>query len=297
MDEIEVWCHNNMDPHRHFTLEGAVACWGTQSLYVMGTGYAREGISAAPGERAGVLSSPEQRRFVAFLGGCDLKAARMTKKRCSQYIDDLKSGTEPTLPPPATPLTDERWVPFPERVEYLLNLPPSEEEEEIEEEPVKVFKGVAKRETIVPIELLEMVKDGYYAVREDDDAPITFLRVSRPKHGHYRGAIKVQQQFGSGFGLRLEDKFIAWVGGGGKVEVLSVSIEQPILLLIVNPYEAAGLYAKERKLCARCNAQLTDARSMKYGIGPECEKHWPWMITQKDEEDALAAAEADELNF
>lgn len=212
----------------------------------------------------------------------------MSKAKVSDYIDRLKRGLEPKLPAPHVPLTDDAWIPFPERVEFLVGIGYEPEEEPKPAPPVLAGTSVAKRETIVPREFVDMVEDGYYAAQAHEGAHITFIRISRPKHGKYNGCIKVQKQLGSGFGIRLVDELIFYPDG--RVSVYSASIEEPLMLVIADKYGCARRYAKERKMCARCNAELTDSRSRKYGIGPECVKHWPWMIALVDEEEELNRA-------
>lgn len=273
-------CYQGGYFHEHNSLESASHCWGDQSLYVMGTGHPK-----APAEHAVKALAPTEAQlsYVAGLGGSRPDAELLSRNSCSALIDDLRRGRGPKLPPPGTPLDDAAWEPFPEMVRYLLDNPP----EEKEESDLPVI-AVAKRETKVPLELLDKVPDGYYATQLEEGAPVVFLRVSRPTRGKLAGALKVQQQQGTGIGIRLVDGMVVWPplsSGRRRVDIYRVSLEEAILLLIIDYHGAARLYAKERRQCARCNADLTDARSRKYGIGPECEKHWPWMIDAVDMEE------------
>lgn len=131
----------------------------------------------------------------------------------------------------------------------------------------------------VPPELLRMVEPGRYAVRADSAHPYTFVRISIGKTAKYKDAIKVQTQHSE----RLSDpKMVVWPSG--KVSLYDVTIEDPLLLVIADRQGAARAYARELGRCARCGVELTDEQSRRYGIGPECIKHWPWMAVLAEEE-------------
>lgn len=133
-------------------------------------------------------------------------------------------------------------------------------------------------ETGVFIPLLEKVPSGYFAWQPDADTPLTFIRISRPNRGNFRGCLKVQSQHGPN--LRLD-----WLlKPNGVVTVWRREIDNVLNGLIVDYRHAAKVYALEKGCCCRCNTDLTDERSRHYGIGPECEKHWEWMIVERDEE-------------
>lgn len=136
----------------------------------------------------------------------------------------------------------------------------------------------------IPVMLLDMVPEGYYAVRGDESESYTFLRLSRPTKGRFKGTTKVQTQHGN----RLEVAWCVWPGG--QVSSYLYTIEDAILLMISDHQWAARTYARVLGHCCRCNADLTDDRSRHYGIGPECEKYWPWMIVIVDAEDEEASA-------
>lgn len=128
---------------------------------------------------------------------------------------------------------------------------------------------------------LDLVRDGYYATRKEEGAPITFMRLTRPTRGKLIGCTKVQTVHGSGYGAstRLDEACIyypntkRWQFKIGKQFVID-----ELLLLCADPFNAAMLYAQEIGKCCRCNAVLTDPRSRWNGIGPECEQHWPWIL-------------------
>lgn len=134
-----------------------------------------------------------------------------------------------------------------------------------------------RQTTKVPIEMLKAVEDGYYAVQPDSTTPHTFFRISRPKSGNYRGQIKVQTQHGP------ELKMCMVVRANDSVYVWDKSVEDQLLLVVVDQRGAAIEYAEKIGKCMRCNTELTDERSRWYGIGPECEKHWPWAVPEQIE--------------
>lgn len=129
--------------------------------------------------------------------------------------------------------------------------------------------------------LVKSVPLGYFAVREQEGAPITFMRISKPKSGKYVGGIKVQTQHGP----RLETDAMLWERSGTWSFYRTASPTLDALMLLCADYHnAARLYAKELGRCCRCNTELTDERSRHYGIGPICDKQWGWIINEVDDE-------------
>lgn len=125
--------------------------------------------------------------------------------------------------------------------------------------------------------LVDGIPDGYYAVRPSDEAPLRFLRLSRGKSGQYKDWTKVQTIHGPSLD-------IAWTRRpDGSMRAYKSGIEQDILLLIANYQSAALRYAKEIGKCARCNTRLTSDWRL-VGVGPECVKHWPWVLARQEEE-------------
>lgn len=130
--------------------------------------------------------------------------------------------------------------------------------------------------------LIDEVPDGYYAVSEDDE--VTFIRVSRPtaKNSKWLGVTVIQRVSGPDL-LRWAAIYppSQW-NPERRVQVYDRRVESALMLLIVDYQTAAFRYAEEIGKCARCNTRLTsDWR--KIGIGPECVKHWPWMLEMYNE--------------
>lgn len=177
---------------------------------------------------------PTQRQldYIRDLGGDVQLAARYTQKGASLYIDRLKKEGKKSV---------------------------------IENAPNRA-------QTKVPLQLLHGVPDGYFAVRQDSNHPYTFLRVSRPKSGNFKGALKIQTQHGPDYKLAMV------VYPGDRVYWHNKSIEDDLLLLVVDYNGSAIAYFEKIGRCMRCNTELTDDRSRWFGIGPECEKHWPHII-------------------
>jgi len=133
--------------------------------------------------------------------------------------------------------------------------------------------------TKVPLMMLELVPSGCYAVQPDSATPLTFLRISRPTFGKWKGWVKVQTQHSENWVDRW-----AWNPSNTdpRTRVRSYShgaqfagrqtIEDLILLVIVDHRKAGRQYAAEIGNCHFCNKDLTDERSRWYGFGPECEK-------------------------
>ena len=134
--------------------------------------------------------------------------------------------------------------------------------------------------TKVPLMMLDVIPSGYYAVRPDTETPYVFMRLSRPTFGKRKGLVIVQTQHSE----QLIDRWIwnpanpdpatnvrTWQNWrntfpGGQ------SIEDLILLMIVDARKAGREYASEIGRCHFCGKKLTDERSRWYGFGPECEK-------------------------
>lgn len=128
-------------------------------------------------------------------------------------------------------------------------------------------------------ELMVSIPSGYYAVEADEDVSTKFLRVSRPKVGtkRYGGSIKIQTQHGP----RLEVAASIWPSG--QFSVYDRRVVDMLMLLVVDYQGSALRYARKIGKCCRCNSPLTDERSRHYGIGPECETVFPWIIERVDE--------------
>lgn len=290
---------NNESPtgeefHLHSTPEEALKCWGTTALYVVGGDLPATIVplvttapspAALPAWVPPVAPIPKPRWWddpvtdsqlwrVGKEGGSKKFARTLVKGQCIAYIDALQHGKAPKLA--ESEEDDEETPPTPMPVS-----PPA---------PTRrgtLVHGyiVAKDSTFVLTPLLDRVPDGRYALQMADEEP-TFLRVVRPARGKWAGCLKVQTQHGE----RYEEAWCLW--DDGRVGVFKVSVEDYINLLISDYRGAARLYAKIKTRCARCNTELTDERSRHYGIGPECEKYWSWMIDQVDEETALLRGDA-----
>lgn len=156
----------------------------------------------------------------------------------------------------------------PATMEQRRNIAPSNHEEK----SMNQWNVPNRRQTKIPLGFLESLRDGYYATRLSSDDEYTFFRVSRPKIGRYQNHIKIQTQHGPDYELMMV------VYPDKSVIVYDFKVEDELMLVCVTPYESNIAYAAKIGKCMRCNTELTDARSRHYGIGPECEKHWPWII-------------------
>lgn len=181
---------------------------------------------------AGDRVTQRQLDFIRDLGGDVQLAVNYTKRGASLYIERLKKEQKKT-----------------------------------------VQQAAPNRQTTkIPLAMLHDVPDGYYATRQDSTRPYTFFRISRPKSGNFKGALKIQTQHGPDYKLALV------VYPGDRVYWSNMAVEDDLLLVVVDKNGCAIAYAEKIGRCMRCNTELTDERSRWYGIGPECEKHWPHMI-------------------
>ena len=134
--------------------------------------------------------------------------------------------------------------------------------------------------TIVPVELLEFIPEGRYAVRPDANSPWHFMRLTRPKKGQFAGTVKVQYQ-------SSDTLILAWVYWPltGTVRIYDRTAEGDLLLLIPNRLQAAVDYGREIGQCCCCGKTLTDEVSRHYGQGPECFKKWPEIRAHVDDQE------------
>lgn len=183
-----------------------------------------------------------------ILKGDPVHAAKLSKQACSDYISDLKAGriqqvASASTPQPAAPKTWDAPPAWP------LNTPEA---------------------------MVNSLREGRYAVRPDHNTPFRFVRVTRPKTGRKKGALVLQTQHSENY----KDCVIVWPSG--RVSVFDNRIDSLLLLVVVDPVTAALNYGRELNRCSRCGRELTDGRSIYYGIGPECEQSYPDLINLVD---------------
>lgn len=169
----------------------------------------------------------------------DAVRKQLSCNQASHLIDVLKKAPVTTTPTPAEQPEDPR---------------------------LKMVKG-----------MIDMVPSGYFAVRPDSTVNYSFIRVSIPKTGRFKGCTKIQTQHSDDY--RVE----AVIWPSGRWSIYRNSIIDDLLLLVVDFQGAAMAYAHEIGKCCRCNKALTDERSRYYGVGPECEQYWPWVTARIDE--------------
>lgn len=185
-------------------------------------------------------TQPQIDYIINHLDGDPMKAIKYTKKGASNYIDQLKREKR--------------------------------ERERAQSPQAGMYDAPNRRATKIPLNMLHAVPDGYYATQQDSTRPLTFFRISRPKSGKYKGALKIQTQHGPDYKMALE------VWGDDRVYWHNIAVEDDLLLVVVDPNGAGTTYANEKKRCRKCNTELTDERSRWFGIGPDCEKMWPHVI-------------------
>jgi DNA-directed RNA polymerase subunit RPC12/RpoP len=128
-----------------------------------------------------------------------------------------------------------------------------------------------------PEPMVNNIKDGRYAVRADSNQPFVFVRVKRPKTGKKNGCLVVQTQHSDWYRDELT------IYPSGRIWCPQPhQIDMPLLLVAADPMTGAMNYGMELGVCSRCGRELTDERSRWYGIGPECEHHWPEIIARVD---------------
>jgi hypothetical protein len=271
-------CHGTLQhlsvPHQHDLVEEAKRCYGLVPVYATAPAkpvveswqqrsrlpdgrYHTFGRKDHPG---GPLSKPQYDFIIgSYLKGDPELALTLSYSEASAYIVKLKTGTRRPMEP--AELT---------------------EEQKHEQAKLAMLKP-----------LLDTVKDGYYATRIEEGAPITFLRLARPKKGKYDGATKVQTVHGSGYGsqTRLELAATCWPSGRWTFEHGKAFVKDELFLLCADSFGCQMLYAEKIGKCCRCNAALTDPRSRWNGIGPECEEYWPHILAMVAESKGVWAGQ------
>lgn len=183
--------------------------------------------------------SAAQIEKVRTLNGDPTYAAKLQRKAASDYIESLLKGSAVTVTP---------------------------------EPPVQNNRN----KTDVPLQMLYAAlnggREGRFAVQADSTIPLTFFRITTPKSGKFRGALKVQTQHGPRYELAL----VEWPSG--QISVYNKSIENDLLLVCVDPNGGKIRYGQELGYCGICGTELTDPRSRWYGIGPDCEKRHGTLI-------------------
>lgn len=251
-------CTNNGDKHQHNSVEDILVCYGLVPKHAvennkLGAGFGWSGPHATPARppstppaatRGALRPATESQVWkVGQLGG-DVAAAKLMNIRdCSEYIEKLINGK--ATPPVIV--------------------------------PAKVTPPIKKEKKTLEYDLLDLLQKGYYAIQTEANQPWKFFYVSRPTSGNYKGTIKVQQQHGSGYGQRFSLVYIGYTNTKNTI-CFSDKLEEEVLILISSQQQAMRNYSEQMKRCCRCNAELTDARSLWYGIGPECEKSNPGLI-------------------
>lgn len=136
---------------------------------------------------------------------------------------------------------------------------------------------------VTPEAMVLAIREGRFAVDvgKAGHQKVIFLRITKPTKGQFKDCFKVQTQHSETL------KLAAVRYPSGRWNILTdykADLDLALRMIVVNPLDAAMLYATELERCARCGVELTDERSRYYCIGPECEKHWPDFLTKVMEE-------------
>lgn len=121
--------------------------------------------------------------------------------------------------------------------------------------------------------MLEAVPDGYFAV-EQDEKPLTFIRLHLRTHGRRKGFRILQTQHSDDLVVRA----FKYPNGDWWFIDREKTVVDLLIALVANHQRFAVLYGQTIGKCCRCGKTLTDERSRHYGIGPECEGKLPWVI-------------------
>ena len=125
--------------------------------------------------------------------------------------------------------------------------------------------------------MVENLGDGRYATKHKDDEGHKFLVVERPKSGKRAGQLIVKSQHSEAY------KPCVIIYPNGSIWIADARIDMNLLLACADPMTSMVKYAELMRRCGKCGKKLTDERSRWYGIGPECEKHYPEIINLVNE--------------
>lgn len=117
----------------------------------------------------------------------------------------------------------------------------------------------AKRATTPPPAAPKPAADvpaGYYALTHPTEGKIYFFKVDKPTEGRWAGYT-----------------FVKRVSGDNELRVDRADVPHILRMIAASPLEAAMLYGQETKVCGMCHTRLTDEKSRKLGIGPNCIKN------------------------
>ncbi len=126
--------------------------------------------------------------------------------------------------------------------------------------------------TKVPLDMLQKVGDGYFAVRLDANRPHTFFRLNliKPIKNTRRklpiGTFTVETLHGD------NRRWMLTIFPDGRVREYDLAKEDELLMVCVDPNGGRIEYGIQIGSCGVCGKTLTDERSRWYGIGPDCEK-------------------------
>lgn len=152
----------------------------------------------------------------------------------------------------------------------------------LEDKPV-TQQAYTPTKSPLPFHMLQMIQPGRYAIPNDENNELIFVRVAAPRTGRMAGMIQVQTQHSDSWTRRLlvapDERVIAM----RRETVKGMELRDVLTAVFSDQTSAAMLYAEKEHLCARCGKKLTDDRSRWYGIGPECEKHWVGYMNQVEE--------------
>lgn len=258
---MAITCTSGGTPHTHNTVQEVRACYmGGNSSPVRPPAPSAPVASSLsiPG-----MASPKQVRFLSDLGIPERAARHLDKHHAHLLIDELlaeQRGTPVSAPTPPQPTIH------------------TARQSEPEDPRVQMIKAI-----------LVSIPNGYFAVDQGteptwgDTGKYDFLRISRPKSGKYKDAIKIQSQHGD----RLENRAILWPSG--HLSVFDRRVLDPLMTMMADHKTCLTTYGQVIGRCCRCHKQLTDDRSRHYGIGPECEQIFPWVIEEVDAANSMGA--------
>lgn len=131
--------------------------------------------------------------------------------------------------------------------------------------------------------MVEGMRKGRYAVEvhmPGEPVDWVFFWVNRPQSGPKEGQIIIKTQHGENYSPFLT------ILPSGRTTVVRTDLkhDQALLIACADPVSSAINYGRELGCCSSCGKELTDERSRYYSIGPECEKRWPEVIVQVDDQ-------------
>lgn len=166
---------------------------------------------------------------------------------------------------------------------YLVNTKPltAGDASDLITQLIKMETPTMNETPLIPLNMLRMIRFGRYAVPNNDQTEMIFLRVAETKGKNSIlpvGSVKVQTKHAETWQDRLVVKPDGKVYRQDHSLIKGMKLADILIAVLSDQTTAAMEYAIRKDECARCGVELTDDKSRFFGLGPDCQKDWPHMV-------------------